>query len=111
MTASNVSQSAVYKLLRFRQKVASSCHPNDNGGVKCVNHTMAQMVAMDVNEHQDTWDEQTPHIEFAYNRSVSAASGLAPNEVDMGRISHLSLTTFERAGVAGRQCSTRDHLA
>ena len=48
---------------------------------------------------------------FTYSNFVRAATGLAPDEVRMGRLPRLPLTTFERAGVAGHQSSTRDHLA
>ena len=41
---------AVYKLLGTRKIATSASHPNGNGGVKRVNHTMAQMLAMVVNE-------------------------------------------------------------
>ena len=78
-----------------------------------MNHTMAQMLAMVVNELQNNWEEQLPHVEFefAYNESVSAAAGLAPNEVHMGKLPRLPLTIFERIGVAGRQSLARGHLA
>ena len=76
-----------------------------------MNHTMAQMLALVVNERQYYWDFQLPHVEFAYNNSVSAATGLAPNEVHMGRLPRLPLTVFERTGVTGHQSLARDHLA
>ena len=72
---------------------------------------MAQMLAMVVNEQQDDWDLQLSHVGFAYNNSVSAASGLAPNEVHMGRLPRLPLAVFERTGVEGHQSRARDHLA
>ena len=53
---------------------------------------------------------QLPHVEFAYNNSVSATTGLAANEVYMGRLPRLSLTMFERTGVFGHQSLARDHL-
>ena len=65
---------------------------------------------MVVNERQDDWDLQLPHVEFAHNNSVSAATGLAPNEVHMGRLPRLPLTVFEGTGVAGHQSLARDHL-
>ena len=74
------------------QIATNSYHPNGNGGVERVNHTMAQMLAMVVNELQNNWDVQLPQVEFAYNNSVSAATGLAPNEVHMGRLPRLPLT-------------------
>ena len=95
----------------MRKLATSSCHPNGNGGVERVNHTMAQMLAMVVNEGQDDWELRLPHVEFAYNNSVTAGTGLAPNEVHMDRIPRLPLTVFERTGVAGYQSLGRDHLA
>ena len=77
---SKLSQ-AVYKLLSVRKIATCSYHPNGNGGVERVNHTMPQMLAMVVNELQNNWDVQPPHVEFTYNNSVSAATGLAPDEV------------------------------
>ena len=64
---------------------------------------MAQMLAMVVNELQNNWDEMLLHVEFAYNNSVRAATGFAPNEGHMGRLPRLPLAIFERAGVAGHQ--------
>ena len=66
---------------------------------------------MVVDELQNNLDEQLPHVEFAYNNSVSAVTGLAPNEVHIGRLPRLPLMIFERTGVAGHQSLARDHLA
>ena len=107
---SKLSQ-AVYKLFGVRTIATSSYHPNGNGGVERVNHAMAQMLAVVVNELQKNWDVQLPHVEFAYNNSVSAATGLAPNEVHTGRLPRIPLTIFERTGVFGHQSLARDHLA
>ena len=107
---SKLSQ-AVYQLFGVHKLATSSYHPNCNGGVERVNHTMAQMLAMVVNERQDDWDLHLPHIEFAYNNSVSAATGLAPNEVHMGRLPRLPLTVFDRAGIVGDQRLARNNLA
>ena len=71
---------------------------------------MAQMLAMVVNEGQDDWDLHLPHVEFAYDNSVSAATGLASNKVHMGRLPRLPLTDFDRTGVARHQCLACDHL-
>ena len=64
-----------------------------------------------VNELHNNWDEQFPYEEFGYNNLVSAATGLTPNEVYMGRFPRLPLTIFDRTGVAGHQSLARDHLA
>ena len=99
-----------YEFLGVRKIATSSYHPSGNGGVERVNHIVAQMMAMVVNERQDDRDAQLPHVEFAYNNSVSAATGLAPNEVHMGRLPPLPLTIFDRSGVAGHHSLARDHL-
>ena len=49
---SKLSQ-AVYQLLGVRKLATNSYHRNGNGGVERVNHTMAQMLAMVINEQQD----------------------------------------------------------
>ena len=71
---------------------------------------MAQMPAMVVNERQNDCDAQLPHVDIDYNNSVSAATGLAPNEVHMGRLQRLPLTIFDRSGVAGHQSLARDQI-
>ena len=76
---------AVYKPMGIHELTTSAYHPSENGGVERVNHTMAQILAMVCNEHQNDWDAHIPHVEYAYNNSVSAATGLAPNEVHIGR--------------------------
>ena len=101
----------MYQLLGVRKLATSSYHPNCNGGVERVNRSMAQMLDMVVNERQDDWDLHLPHVEFAYNNSVSAATGLAPNEVHMGRIPRPPVTVFDRTGVVGHQSLARGYLA
>ena len=100
----------MYKLLGVRKIATSVYHPNGNGGVECVNHSMAQMLPMVVNERQDNWEVHSPHVEFAYNNSVSAATRLVPNEVHMNRLPRLPLTIFEHHYARGHQSLARDHL-
>ena len=71
---------------------------------------MAQMLAMVVNERRDDWDAHLPHVEFSYNNSVRAATGLAPNEVYMNRGPRLPLTVFEHPYARGHQGLARDQL-
>ena len=101
----------MYKLLGVRKIATSSYHPNGNGGVERVNHTMAHMLSMVVNERQNDWDTHLPHAESAYNNSVSAATSLAPNEVHMGRLPRMPLTVFELPNAGGHQSLARDQLA
>lgn len=79
-----------YKLLWVRKMTTidtRSYHPNVNGGVERVNHTMAQILAMMVNEREDGWD--------IHNNPNSTATGLAPNEVHMNHPPHLPMTIVE----------------
>ena len=102
---------AVYERLGINKITTSAYHPCTNGGVERVNHTMALMLAMSGNEQQTDWDIQLPHVESAYNNSVSAATGLAPNEVHLGRLPRLPLTVFDLPNIGGHQSLDRDHLA
>ena len=67
-----------------RKLATSSYHPNGNGGVERVNHTMAQMLAMVVNERQDEWDLQLPHVEFAYNKFGQCGDGFGTQRSSHG---------------------------
>lgn len=71
---------------------------------------MAQMLATVVNEQHNDWDAHLPHMEFSSNNSVSAATGLAPNEVHMSHLFHLPLTVSEHPYARGRQSLARDQL-
>ena len=102
---------AVYKFLGIHKLTTSAYHPSGNGGVERVNHTMAQVLAMICNEHQNDWDVHLPHVKYAYNNSVSAATGLAPNEVHIVRLPRLSLTIFDRSYGVAHQNLDRDQLA
>lgn len=66
---------------------------------------------MVINQLQDDWDEQPPHVEFSYKKSVSTATALAPNEFHMVRLPPLPRTMFESTEVAGHQRLALDHLA
>ena len=100
----------MYKLLGMRKLATSAYHPSGHGGVKGVNHAMPQMLAIVVSKRQDDWDVHLPHVEFAYNNSASAVTGLAPNEVHMNRLRRLSLAIFKHRYARGHQSLARDHL-
>ena len=77
-----------------------------NGGVERVNDTMAQMLAMVVNERQDDLRHSSAPCGIRLRTttySVSAATGLAPNEVHMmNRLPRLPMTVFEQQYARGR---------
>ena len=75
-------------------------------------HSMVlQMLWMVVNERENDWDEWAiAHVEYACNDSVSAATGLVPHEVRLGRLPCLPLTVIERQGASGHQSLECDQL-
>ena len=102
---------ALYERLGIDKINTSSYHPCTNGGVERVNHTVALMISMSCNEQQDNWDALTSHIEAAYNNSVNASTGLAANEVHMGRFPRLPLSVFDPPNIGGHQILDHDILA
>ena len=69
------------------------------------------MLAMVCNEHLNDWDAHLPHVEYAYNNSVSAATGLVPNEVHIERLPRPPLAIFDRSYGGAHQNLDGDHLA
>ena len=102
---------AFYERVGINKINTTSYHPRTNGGVERVNHTMAIMLSMGVNVMQDNRDALLKHIESAYNNSVNAPTGLAPNEVRMGRLLRLPLSVFDPPNIGGHQRLDRGHLA
>ena len=82
-----------------------------NGGTERVNHTLAQMLSCVVNEQQNDWDVHLTHVEFSYNNAVSAATGLAPNEIHLGHFPRFPIAVLEHSPLAGNQSLDRDQLA
>ncbi|CAB1102661.1 unnamed protein product [Ectocarpus sp. CCAP 1310/34] len=101
---------AIYEVMKIKRVTTSSYHPQTNGGTERVNHTMAQMLAVVVNEQQNDWDIHLPHVEFIYNNSVNQSTGLAPSEIHIGRIPRLPLSVFDHPTVGGHQSLARDQL-
>ena len=71
---------AVYKRMGIHKLTTIAYHQSGNGGVERVNHN-TQTLAVVCIEHQSDRDAHLPHVEYAYNNSVSAVAGIAPNEV------------------------------
>ena len=101
------SSLAIYKLMRTCKIATAAFHPKSNGGVERVNHSLAQMLPLVISEQQDNWDEWLPYVVQAYNNSVSTATGLAPNEIHLGRMPRLPTTLIEECVVKGQRAITR----
>ena len=101
---------AIYKLMRIRKIATTAFHPKSNGGVERVNHSLAQMLSLVISEQQDDWDEWLPYVVQVYNNSVSAATGLAPNEIHLGRMPRLPMATIDECVVNGHTGEKQDQL-
>ena len=101
---------AIYKLMRIRKVATTAFHPKSNGGVERVNHSLAQMLSLVISEQHDDWDEWLPYVVQAYNNSVSAATGLAPNEIHLGRMPRLPMTVIDECVVKGHTGEKQDQL-
>ena len=101
---------AVCDRLGINKVNTSAYHPCISGGVERVNHVLAQMLSMVGIEQQTDWDVLLPHVSSAYNNSVNAATGLAPNEIHIGRLPRVPLSVLEPDNIGAHQSLERDHL-
>lgn len=67
---------------------------------------MAQTMSMVVYKRHNDWDVQGPQVESAYNNCASAATGLIPSEVHLGRLPRMPITVFEHPN--GHQSLNQD---
>lgn len=84
----------------------SPMYQNRNGGTECLNHTMTQKLSVVVNERPNDWDERLPFVQSAYNSSDSDDTGLAPDEVYLGRFPAYHLPFSNDLGSADTKTST-----
>ena len=101
---------AIYKLKRIRKIVTTAFHPKSNGGVERVNHSLAQMLSLVISKQQDDWDGGLPYVVQAYNNSVSAATGLAPTEIHLGRMPRLPMTIIDECVVKRHTGEKQDQM-
>ena len=92
------------------KRFTSSAHAQTNGMVERLNHTLCQMLSHLIADNHTNWDELLLHAIAAHNNSVSRGTGLAPNEVHIGRYPRLPMTILEERGARGHQGLRRDHL-
>lgn len=93
-----------------KRYIISSLHPQTNGMVERLNHTLLQMLSHLIADDQRNWDELLLHAVAAHNNNVSRGTGLAPNEVHIGRYPRLPMTILEGRGVRGNQGFRRDQF-
>jgi hypothetical protein len=82
---------------------STTCHPQTDGQIEVVNHTLSTMLRAILKTNLKLWEECLPHIEFAYNRSVHSTTKVSPFQVVYGfnpraPIDLLSLPPSETTG-------------
>jgi hypothetical protein len=63
---------------------STTCHPQTDGQIEIVNHTLSTMLRAILKSNLKMWEECLPHIEFAYNRSVHSTMKVSLFQVVYG---------------------------
>ena len=74
----NVLMKQICVLLNIGRISTVPYHPQANGLVEQHNATLKSMLAVYVNRFQDDWDLYLPHVAYAYNTTISIATGYTP---------------------------------
>jgi hypothetical protein len=60
---------------------STTCHPQTDGQIEIVNHTLSTMLRTVLKTNLKLWEECLPHIEFAYNRFVHSTTKVRPFQI------------------------------
>jgi len=63
---------------------STTCHPQTDGQTKVTNRTLGTLLRALIKPHARAWDLLLPHVEFAYYKAPSKATGLSPFKVVHG---------------------------
>ena len=66
-----------------KRRLSTAFHPQTDGQTERANQTLECYLRCYANHQQDDWAEYLPCAEFAYNRSVHAATGKSPFDMIM----------------------------
>uniref|UniRef100_A0A3B4GQD0 Gypsy retrotransposon integrase-like protein 1 n=1 Tax=Pundamilia nyererei TaxID=303518 RepID=A0A3B4GQD0_9CICH len=64
--------------------LSSGFHPQTNGQTERANQALEAMLRCVISSNQSTWSKQLTWVEYAYNSSTSAATGVSPFEASLG---------------------------
>jgi hypothetical protein len=68
----------------IRSRMSTAFHPQTDGQTEHLNQTIEAYQQSFVNHEQDDWVSLLPMAEFAYNNSVTTATGLSPFYTNYG---------------------------
>jgi len=92
------------ELLDVKLNISTTDHPQTDGQSEIMIRSLSNMIRKTIQEDAKTWHEILSILEFEYNSSKNASTGLTPFDVDLGRTPHTALTRkLEDCGV---QCQS-----
>jgi transposase InsO family protein len=68
----------LFELLKVDIRLSSAFHPETNGQTERTNQTLEQYLRCIVNYQQDDWLDLLSQVEFAYNNTTHASTGINP---------------------------------
>ncbi len=75
----------VLTAMETNHRTTTAYHPQANGLVERLNHTLADMLSMYVSRDHKDWDVTLPFVRFAYNTSRQETTGKSPFYLMHGR--------------------------
>jgi hypothetical protein len=75
----------LFELCGTKLKMSTAHHPETDGQTERTNRTLEQMLRAYVGYKQDDWDRYLFAVEFAYNNSEQASTGLTPMKIATGQ--------------------------
>ena len=76
-------------LLGAKKTRTTSYHPQSDGMVERLNRTLGTMISAYVTDNQRTWDQHLSMLTMAYRATPHESTGLSPNEMMLGRETHM----------------------
>jgi transposase InsO family protein len=86
----------VYQLLHVKKLSTTPYHPQTDGQVERLNHTIKTMLATYVQDNQKLWDQYLPYALFAYRTGVHASTKETPFYLTFGRDARLPMNKNSR---------------
>jgi transposase InsO family protein len=71
------------RLSGIRPRMSTAFHPQTDGQTERLNQTIEAYLRSFTNHQQNNWMSLLPMAEFAYNNSVTSATGLSPFYANM----------------------------
>ena len=75
----------VHELLGIKKVNTTAYHPQTNGLVEWLNHTLTDMLSKKVKKGGKDWDQQLPYVLFAYRTSIQESTRESPFFLLYGR--------------------------